>query len=112
LIRITELGDRSNVRLYVEGTLSDGWVDALEECWLSARTQCNGHVVRIDLSGVTYVDDKGRDLLEQMMRTGAEVFSTGILTREIIGEIRNETGKPARRRRSGRKAAQADHQTK
>jgi len=105
LIRITELGDCSNVRLYVEGTLSDGWVDALEECWLTARAQCNGHVMRIDLSGVTYVDDKGRDLLEQMMRTGAEVFSTGILTREIIGEIRNETGNPARRKRTRRTAA-------
>jgi hypothetical protein len=46
--------------------------------------------MRIDLSGVTYVDDKGRDLLEQMMRTGAEVFTTGILTREIIAEIRKE----------------------
>jgi hypothetical protein len=108
VIRITRLGGGSDFRLYVEGTLSDGWIDALEECWLSARAQCNGHVMRIDLSGVTYVDDKGRDLLERMMRDGADVSATGLLTREIISEIRKEMGNHARRKVRIRNVAQAD----
>ena len=98
MIRITELSDGSDFRLYVEGKLSDGWVDALEECWLTAAARSNGYVMRIDLSAVTYVDDKGRDLLERMMRDGADVSATGLLTREIIEEIKNEMENHARRK--------------
>lgn len=95
MIRISPIGegswraDSASIKqgLLVEGTLSGDWVDVLEECWLEARPQPDGAPVRIDLSGVTYVDDKGRELLARMIRDGAELRATGVMTRAVIEEI-------------------------
>jgi anti-anti-sigma regulatory factor len=72
----------------VEGTLSGELVDVLEKCWLEAQTPPNGEPILIDLSGVTYVDDKGRELLARMIEDGAELRATGVMTRGVIEEIR------------------------
>jgi anti-anti-sigma regulatory factor len=71
----------------VEGTLSGEWVDVLENCWLEASHAPNGAPVRVDLSGVTYVDDRGRELLACMIEDGAELRATGVMTRAVIEEI-------------------------
>ena len=87
MIRISQISKDSKQHLFVEGTLSDGWVDALETSWLEAQSQLNGDPLRIDLSEVTYVDDKGRELLARMIRNGTELWATGIMTRTVIEEI-------------------------
>jgi anti-anti-sigma regulatory factor len=87
LIRITQVRDGSRQHLFVEGTLSDGWVEALETSWIEARSQSNGEPLRIDLSGVTYVDDSGRELLARMIQGGAELHATGIMTKAVVEEI-------------------------
>jgi hypothetical protein len=71
----------------VEGTLSGEWVEVLEDCWLEAQHAPNGAPVRVDLSGVTYVDDKGRELLARMIQDGAELRAAGVMTKAIIEEI-------------------------
>jgi anti-anti-sigma regulatory factor len=48
----------------------------------------NGEPLRIDLSGVTYVDDRGRELLARMIKSGAELRATGIMTRAVVEEIK------------------------
>ena len=92
MIRITEIGDGSKWHLLVEGALSDGWVDALETSWLQAQLhlQANRKCLCIDLSGVTYIDDKGRDLLARIIRGGAELRTAGIMSRTVVEEIRKE----------------------
>src|SRR5438477_7676717 len=90
VIRISQIGKGSDWHLLVEGTLSDGWVDALETSWLDAQSRRNGKSVCVDLSGVTYIDDKGRDLLARIIRGGAELRSAGIMTRTVVEEISKE----------------------
>ena len=90
MIRISQIGQGSNWHLLVEGTLSDGWVDALEMSWLEAQSRRNGKRVCIDLSGVTYIDDKGRDLLARIIRGGAELRTAGIMTTTVVEEISKE----------------------
>ena len=90
MIRISQIGKGSKSHLLVEGTLSDGCVEALETSWLEAQSQLNGESVRIDLSGVTYIDDKGRDLLTRIIRAGAELRTAGIMTRTVVEEISKE----------------------
>lgn len=92
MIRISQIGNGSKRHLLVEGTLSDGWVDALEASWLEAQSQVNGKALCIDLSGVTYVDDKGRELLVRIIRGGAELRAAGIMTRTVVEEITREIG--------------------
>jgi hypothetical protein len=71
----------------VEGTLSGEWVEVLEKSWLEAQMPSNGEPIRIDLSGVTYIDNKGRELLAGMIRDGAELRATGVMTRAVIEAI-------------------------
>ena len=88
MIRISQIGKGSKPHLLVEGTLSDGWVEALETSWIEAQSK--GKSMCIDLSGVTYIDEKGRELLARIIRGGAEIRTPGIMTREVVEEITKE----------------------
>jgi anti-anti-sigma regulatory factor len=76
-------------RLTVEGRLAGPWVQELDRCW---RELSAAHAARIlvDLTGVTFVDPKGKDLLKLMARSGAELRASGCLTRCIVDEIAKE----------------------
>jgi anti-anti-sigma regulatory factor len=87
VIRISQINEGSKQHLLVEGTLCGDWVDVLENCWLETPHAPNGEPMRIDLSGVTYVDDKGRELLARMIQDGVELRATGVMTRAVIEEI-------------------------
>lgn len=90
MIRITQNRNGDRTQLLVEGTLSDAWVESLEQSWIQARADWRRQPVRVDLSSVTYVDDKGRDLLMRMLKDEVEVYTSGLLTRAVIAEIRKE----------------------
>lgn len=93
MIRITQSHEHSRLHLLVEGRLSGVWADELEKCWLDLKTSPSGEPLRVDLSGVSYVDDKGRQLLARMFRDGAELRATGVMTKSIIEEIAAEAAR-------------------
>jgi len=90
VIRINRIRERSTLRLLVEGTLSGPWVHELEKCWLDLNAVAGSEQIRVDLSGVGYIDEKGRELLKRMFADGAELSATGVMTRGIIEEIAAE----------------------
>jgi anti-anti-sigma regulatory factor len=90
VIRISEIRKGSKQQLLVEGTLADDWVEVLEKSWLEAQASRNGEPMRIDLSGVTWIDDKGRELLKRILQDGAELQATGIMTKAVIEELIEE----------------------
>jgi hypothetical protein len=100
MIRISQIQEDSRSHLLVEGTLSGDWVEVLEKSWMEAQTSRNGESMRIDLSGVTWIDDKGRELLKRMLEDGEELRATGIMTSAVIEELIEEisAGKPHLRR--------------
>ena len=87
MIRVSQIREGSKQRLLVAGTLSGDWVDILENCWLEAPHAPNREPIRVDLSGITYVDDKGRELLTRMIQDGAELLATGVMTTAVIEQI-------------------------
>lgn len=87
--QVSSIGD--HLTLKVSGRLAEGWVSELEACWHGARIEHPGSKILVDLKHVTFIDDKGRSLLERMHRDGATFAATGLLTRAIIDNIiRNE----------------------
>lgn len=87
--QVSSTGDR--VTLKVCGRLAEGWVPELETCWRTARIDHPGGKILVDLKHVTFIDDKGRSLLERMHRDGATFAAAGLMTRAIIDNIiRNE----------------------
>ena len=87
--QVSSVGDR--VTLKVCGRLAEGYVPELESCWRSARTDHPDGKILVDLQHVTFIDDRGRSLLERMHRDGATFAAHGLLTCAIIEKIiRNE----------------------
>jgi hypothetical protein len=88
--QVSSIGDR--VTLVVSGRLVEKWVPELETCWRVARIDHPGGKILVDLKHVTFIDDKGRSLLERMHRDGATFTAAGLLTRAIIDNIIKNEG--------------------
>ena len=83
--QVSSTGDR--VKLVVCGRLAESWVPELESCWRSTRIDHPQSKILVDLKHVTFIDDKGRSLLERMYQEGATFAAAGLLTRAIIDKI-------------------------
>ncbi|MGA7560927.1 MAG: hypothetical protein WCF61_17280 [Terriglobales bacterium] len=87
MLRITveEKDDLTNFRL--EGKLTGDWVKELERCWIRAKHIEPGTQFTVDLSGVNFVDEKGKTLLESMVSEGAGLQAEGPMMRLLVDTI-------------------------
>jgi anti-anti-sigma regulatory factor len=90
MLRITTSSDSGMTRFVVEGKLSGACVAELEKCWQSARAADLELSLLVDLTGVSFIDDSGRQLLAQMHQSGTRFLAAGIMTRCIVEEIESE----------------------
>ena len=88
MLKITQQRDPASeaASLILEGRLAGPWVDELDTCWRQLATDSSGGFM-VDLTGVTFVDAKGKSLLIRMWEGGAEFRAAGCLTRCLIEEI-------------------------
>ncbi|HKO31686.1 MAG TPA: hypothetical protein VJU54_11140 [Nitrospiraceae bacterium] len=89
MLKITQQQDpmsESTTLLILEGRLGGPWVDELDTCWRQLAANSVGGSM-VDLTGVTFVDEKGKVLLTRMWEGGAEFRATGCLTRCLVEEI-------------------------
>jgi len=84
MLKITVQDHVSETVLELEGKLAGPWVDELKECWRNAAVR---RPVKVLLCAVTFVDERGRDLLTEMYRRGAELVAEGCMTKAIVDEI-------------------------
>ncbi|MGD0212670.1 MAG: hypothetical protein ABSB87_05495 [Terriglobales bacterium] len=84
-ITIDEKPDRIGFRL--EGKLMGNWVQELERCWFSIRNYGSAKQLFVDLSSVSFVDDKGKALLTRMASQGAKLRAKGLLMTSLAKEI-------------------------
>ncbi len=89
MLRVTKRDNFSTFDLKLEGKLTGRWVDVLAQCWKQALKDSNGNPGGIDLTAVTYVDDRGMELLGQMHRDGASLQGGSCLARGIIEDIQS-----------------------
>lgn len=87
MLRITVDQQRDPVVLKVEGKLAGPWVRELEMCWQNTRRKCAGRRLRVELSDVGFVEDRGRVLLKEMLHSGDELVASGPMMTSILEEI-------------------------
>jgi len=80
--------------LSLEGSLSGPWVAVLEKCWLAAAEDRPSSTITIKLGGVTFVDDRGKELLCRMRRNGTRLLAVGCLMKSIVQAIEADICKP------------------
>lgn len=87
MLRITVHDNQESLCFQLEGRLTGPWLPELEACWQSTLAHQRKPILRVDLTGVTFIDDAGKTCLAAMHRQGAELVAADCLTKEIVAEI-------------------------
>ncbi len=100
MLRITVHEKPGCLTFQVEGRLAVPWVRVLEDCWRDTLAGRRDLSLRLDLTGVTFIDAAGESCLADLYRQGAKFLATDCLTRAIVAEItcrgrRPGVGRPA-----------------
>ena len=85
MLKITTRTNPAETILELEGKLAGPWIEELENCWRKAIH--SDRPISVMLCAVTFIDDKGRDLLVKMYRQGAELVAEGCMNKAIVEEI-------------------------
>ncbi len=87
MLRITVHNERPVLTFQLEGKLAGPWVQELKECWKSALASRHEPILRVDLTGVTLIDETGKACLAELHRQGAEFVTADCLTNAVVDEI-------------------------
>ena len=87
MLRITADDKPRVLSFRLEGRLEGAWVAELEKCWRGMVARAGTPAIRVDLTGVTFVDAAGKAQLTAMHRQGAEFMADDCQTRAIVSEI-------------------------
>ena len=85
VIRITCHNESAITRLVLEGKLAGACVDELDKCWHDEPARWS--TLLIDLTSVSFIDDRGKQLLKKMHDHGATLISNSLMSRCLIEEI-------------------------
>jgi len=87
MLRVTVREDERGAAFKLEGKLAQEWVAEAEKAWSEFSGLPHRERVVVDLGGVTFVDDTGRELLVRMHASGAKLVGAGPMTNALIEEI-------------------------
>ena len=97
MMRIT-IDDGPRVLTFrLEGRLEGVWVQELESSLESSLARRSDSTVRVDLTGVTFIDAAGKRSLANMHKRGAEFMAADCLTKAIVEEV--TAARPSRLKR-------------
>ena len=72
----------------LEGRMVGPWVAECRRAWLSLQSSLSTRKLALDLRGVTFVDESGLELLEEIYRTTrAEILTNSPLTRHFAKQV-------------------------
>jgi hypothetical protein len=82
MLRITVCGqDKSHRIIRLEGKLLEAWVDELRRLFVESE---EGSLPGLDLSGLSFVDRPGAELLEQLLQQGIRIHSCSPFVAELL----------------------------
>src|SRR5713101_7778197 len=104
MLRITTERKRGKVLLKIEGRLAGQAVAALQECWRELKTASPAQKFYLDLCAVSFIDQAGKVLLNDIHQQGGRLMADGCLNQAIVREIIEGDAKTTRggRERAGK----------
>jgi ABC-type transporter Mla MlaB component len=91
MLRITTDEKPELTTFRLEGKLVGDWVREFDRCWICARITDRSRKIKIDLSNVSFVDEKGKALLARLASEGAELGADNPLMRLVIAGAMEES---------------------
>jgi anti-anti-sigma regulatory factor len=102
MLRITIAETPTEQKWTVEGRLVHPWILELKSTWTRTKTARRERNCVVDLTGVTFIDKSGENVLAALSKQGAELIATGCYTRHVVDNIkrtRMESSAVRRKRR-------------
>jgi anti-anti-sigma regulatory factor len=87
MLRITVISEPELLTFRLEGKLAGPWVQELAQCWQTTLASQGKPGLRLDLTGVTFVDAAGKQFLAALHLEGAEFVVSGCSMRAMVAEI-------------------------
>jgi hypothetical protein len=87
MLRITVHNTPQVVTFQLEGRLTDPWLEELAKCWRLTLSNNGKLGIRVDLTGLTFIDNAGKACLQAMHCRGAEFIAADCETKSIVDEI-------------------------
>lgn len=87
MMKATQLRQNGQTVIKVEGRVAGPWVAELEQSWNQASAADGPMTVQVELAGVSFVDEAGRELLAKMSSAGTRLTAIGCLARAIVEEV-------------------------
>ena len=97
MLKITNSGTDNEQRWTLCGQLTGPWVAELRSNWEQTRSQSEGRTCLVDLTDVTFIDERGMRLLHEMRNDGAEFTASGVDTQDVLENLNNKEQWPLRR---------------
>lgn len=91
MLKITIHDAADPLRMELEGRLAGAWVCELEHCWHTAKASHPNRKFSVDLTGVTFIDQAGRYLLQLMHRDGVSFIASGLMLQDVLDHITGST---------------------
>jgi hypothetical protein len=91
MLKITVHEANGQLRVELEGRLAGAWVCELEHCWYTAKGRHPDRKLSVNLTGVTFIDQAGRYLLQLMHRDGVSLVASGLMVQDILDHITGST---------------------
>ena len=87
MLRITPLVAKEKAILRLEGKLRGPWVSELARVWKGVWRRPGLKRIRVDLRALSFVDERGKDVLMTMRQDGAEFVANDPLISALLEEI-------------------------
>jgi len=97
MLRITNTGTATEEKWILYGQLSGPWVTELKSNWEKTRFASPGRKCVVDLTDVTFIDERGESVLRAMKSQGAEFVARGVDTRQVLAELKSKKRRPLRK---------------
>lgn len=91
MLKITIHDAADHLRIELEGRLAGASGYELEHCWRTAQARHPNRTLAVDLTGVTFIDQAGRYLLQLMHRDGVRLAGSGVMLQDILNHIGGTT---------------------
>ena len=87
MLKITMHDAAGPLRLELEGRLAGAWVCELEHCWHTSKARHPDRKCSVDLTGVTFIDQAGRYLLQLMHLDGVRLVASDFMMQDVLDPI-------------------------
>ena len=97
MLKITQSNTSTEDRWTLCGQLTGPWVGQLRSDWERTQTASGNRKCVVDLRDVTFIDERGAELLRDMRNGGAEFMASGVDTKHLVENLNTRERRPLRK---------------